>query len=262
MKQIQSVQNPLIKNILKLQEKSRERKKQQLFVVEGKREIELACKGQFYIDSLLFIQQKIEYDYLKQFNAREVIEITQEVYQKIAYRESTEGIIATAKSKYIDLNSLIFKNKEPLILVIEGIEKPGNIGAMIRSADAANIDAIILADPKTDQYNPNVIRSSVGGVFTKNIVISSSDEVIKFFKKNNIRMYAATLQNSNKYTDEDYTEASAIIVGTEANGLTQIWRDHSTKNINIPMQGEIDSMNVSVAAAIILFEAKRQRNFK
>jgi len=262
MKQIQSVQNPLIKNILKLQEKSRERKKQQLFVVEGKREIELACKGQFDIDSLLFIQQKIEYDYLKQFNAREVIEITQEVYQKIAYRESTEGIIATAKSKYIDLNSLIFKNKEPLILVIEGIEKPGNIGAMIRSADAANIDAVILADPKTDQYNPNVIRSSVGGVFTKNIVISSSDEVIKFFKKNNIRMYAATLQNSNKYTDEDYTEASAIIVGTEANGLTQIWRDHSTKNINIPMQGEIDSMNVSVAAAIILFEAKRQRNFK
>ncbi len=262
MKQIQSLQNTFIKNILKLQEKSRERKKQQLFVIEGKREIELACKGQFEIDSLLFIPQKIEYDYLKQFNAREVIEITPEVYQKIAYRESTEGIIAIAKSKYIDLNSLIFKNKEPLILVIEGIEKPGNIGAMIRSADAANIDAIILADPKTDQYNPNVIRSSVGSVFTKNIVISSSDEVIKFFKKNNIKMYAATLQNSNLYTNQNYTEATAIIVGTEANGLTQIWRDHSTKNINIPMQGEIDSMNVSVAAAIILFEAKRQRNFK
>ena len=262
MKQIQSVQNTFIKNILKLQEKSRERKKQQLFVIEGKREIELAFKGQFEIDSLLFIPQKIEYDYLKQFNAREVIEITPEVYQKIAYRESTEGIIAIAKSKYIDLNSLIFKNKEPLILVIEGIEKPGNIGAMIRSADAANIDAIILADPKTDQYNPNVIRSSVGGVFTKNIVISSSEEIIAFFKKNNIKMYAATLQNSNLYTNQNYTEASAIIVGTEANGLTQIWRDHSTKNINIPMQGEIDSMNVSVAAAVILFEAKRQRNFK
>ena len=262
MKQIQSLQNTFIKNILKLQEKSRERKKQQLFVIEGKREIELAFKGQFEIDSLLFIPQKIEYDYLKQFNAREVIEITPEVYQKIAYRESTEGIIAIAKFKYIDLNSLIFKNKEPLILVIEGIEKPGNIGAMIRSADAANIDAIILADPKTDQYNPNVIRSSVGGVFTKNIVISSSEEIIAFFKKNNIKMYAATLQNSNLYTNQNYTEASAIIVGTEANGLTQIWRDHSTKNINIPMQGEIDSMNVSVAAAVILFEAKRQRNFK
>jgi TrmH family RNA methyltransferase len=260
MKQIQSLQNPLIKNILKLQEKSRERKKQQLFVIEGKREIELAFKGQFEIDSLLFIPHRIEYNYLKQYNAKEVIEITPEVYKKIAYRESTEGIIAIAKSKYIDLNSLIFKNIKPLILVVEGIEKPGNIGAMIRSADAANIDAIILADPKTDQYNPNVIRSSVGGVFTKNIVISSSEEIIAFFKKNNIKMYAATLQNSNLYTNQNYTEATAIIVGTEADGLTQIWRDHSTKNI--PMQGEIDSMNVSVAAAVILFEAKRQRNFK
>ena len=262
MKQIQSLQNPLIKNILKLQEKSRERKKQQLFIIEGKREVELAFKSDFEIESLLFISQKIESHYIKQFNAKEVIEITPEIYQKIAYRESTEGIIAIAKSKHIDLKSLTFKNKHPLILVLEGIEKPGNIGAMIRSADAANIDAIILADPKTDYFNPNVIRSSVGGVFTKKIVISSSEEIITFLRQKNIKMYAATLQNSNKYTDEDYTEASAIIVGTEANGLTQIWRNHSIKNINIPMQGEIDSMNVSVAAAIILFEAKRQRNFK
>ncbi|MDC1167563.1 RNA methyltransferase [Flavobacteriaceae bacterium] len=262
MKQIQSLQNPLIKNILKLQEKSRERKKQQLFIIEGKIEVELAFKSDFEIESLLFISKKIEYHYIKQFNAKEVIEITPEIYQKIAYRESTEGIIAVAKSKYINLKSLTFKNKYPLILVLEGIEKPGNIGAMIRSADAANIDAVILADPKTDHFNPNVIRSSVGGVFTKKIVISSSEEIIAFLRQKNIKMYAATLQNSNKYTDEDYTEASAIIVGTEANGLTQIWRNHSIKNINIPMQGEIDSMNVSVAAAILLFEAKRQRNFK
>ena len=262
MKQIQSLQNPLIKNILKLQEKSRERKKQQLFIIEGKREVELAFKSDFEIESLLFISKKIEHHYIKQFNAKEVIEITPEIYQKIAYRESTEGIIAVAKSKYINLKSLTFKNKYPLILVLEGIEKPGNIGAMIRSADAANIDAVILADPKTDHFNPNVIRSSVGGVFTKKIVISSSEEIIAFLRQKNIKIYAATLQNSNKYTDEDYTEASAIIVGTEANGLTQIWRNHSIKNINIPMQGEIDSMNVSVAAAIILFEAKRQRNFK
>jgi len=262
MKQIQSLQNPLIKNILKLQEKSRERKKQQLFIIEGKREVELAFKSDFEIESLLFISKKIEHHYIKQFNAKEVIEITPEIYQKIAYRESTEGIIAVAKSKYINLKSLTFKNKYPLILVLEGIEKPGNIGAMIRSADAANIDAVILADPKTDHFNPNVIRSSVGGVFTKKIVISSSEEIIAFLRQKNIKIYAATLQNSNKYTDEDYTEASAIIVGTEANGLTQIWRNHSIRNINIPMQGEIDSMNVSVAAAILLFEAKRQRNFK
>ncbi len=262
MKQIQSPQNPLIKNILRLQEKSRERKKQQLFVVEGKREIELALKGNFEIESLLFVSQKIDYEDLKKFDANEIIEISREVYQKLAYRESTEGIIALAKSKNIELNSLLFKNRNPLLLVIEGVEKPGNIGAMIRSADAANVDAVILADPKTDLYNPNVIRSSVGCVFTKNIISSSSEEIIRFFKENNIKMYAATLQNSNLYTRENYKEASAIIVGTEANGLTKIWREHSTKNINIPMQGEIDSMNVSVAAAILLFEAKRQRNFK
>ena len=262
MKQIQSPQNPLIKNILRLQEKSRERKKQQLFVVEGKREIELAIKGNFEIESLLFVSQKIDYEDLKNFDANEIIEISREVYQKLAYRESTEGIIALVKSKHIELNSLLFKNRNPLLLVIEGVEKPGNIGAMIRSADAANVDAVILADPKTDQYNPNVIRSSVGSVFTKNIISSSSEKIILFFKENNIKMYAATLQNSNLYTHENYKEASAIIVGTEANGLTKIWREHSTKNINIPMQGEIDSMNVSVAAAILLFEAKRQRNFK
>ena len=262
MKQIQSPQNPLIKNILRLQEKSRERKKQQLFVVEGKREIELALKGNFEIESLLFVSQKIDYEDLKKFDANEIIEISREVYQKLAYRESTEGIIALAKSKNIELNSLLFKNRNPLLLVIEGVEKPGNIGAMIRSADAANVDAVILADPKTDLYNPNVIRSSVGCVFTKNIISSSSEEIIRFFKENNIKMYAATLQNSNLYTRENYKEASAIIVGTEANGLTKIWREHSTKNINIPMQGEIYSMNVSVAAAILLFEAKRQRNFK
>ena len=262
MKQIQSFQNIFIKNILKLQEKSRERRKQGLFVIEGKREIDLALKGGYSLTTLLFVSNKASLKFINQFKEVEIIEISKEIFQKIAYRESTEGIIAIAKPKHYDLKSLQFKNRKPLFLVIEGVEKPGNIGAMLRTADAANIDAIILADPKTDIYNPNVIRSSVGSVFTRNIISSSSEEIITFFKQKNIQMFAATLQNSNMYTHENYKEASAIIVGAEANGLTKIWRDYSTKNINIPMQGEIDSMNVSVAAAIVLFEAKRQRNFK
>ena len=122
-----------------------------------------------------------------------------------------------------------------------------------------DIDAVILADAKTDLYNPNVIRSSVGCVFTNQIAIASSDEVIEFLKENKINIYSATLQNSNEYTEENYTEASALVVGTEATGLTEIWRDNAIQNINIPMQGTIDSMNVSVAAAILIFEAKRQR---
>lgn len=259
MKQITSLQNSFIKDILKLQEKSRERKKQGLFVVEGKREIELAIKGAYNITSLLFVTNKITEEYLNEFEGVDLIEISKEVYQKIAYRESTEGVIALVKAKDVSLNSIEFKNEKPLILIAEGIEKPGNIGAMLRTADAANIDAVILADSKTDLYNPNVIRSSVGCVFTNQIAIASSEEVIAFLKENNINIYSATLQNSNEYTEENYTEASALVVGTEATGLTEVWRDNATQNINIPMQGAIDSMNVSVAAAILIFEAKRQR---
>ena len=260
MKHISSLQNTVVKDILKLQEKSRERRKQGLFVIEGKREIDLAVKGNYEVTTLLFVAHKISDDFISQFENADIIEVTNEVYQKIAYRESTEGVIAVAKIKDTSLEGLVFKNKNPLLLVAEGIEKPGNIGAMLRTADAANIDAVILADPKTDLYNPNVIRSSVGCLFTNQIATDSSEEIVTFLKKHGIQIYSATLQNSNEYVDEDYTSASALVVGTEATGLTDIWRDEATQNINIPMKGVIDSMNVSVAAAILLFEAKRQRN--
>ncbi len=262
MKVISSLQNTFIKELLKLQEKSRERKKQGLFVIEGKREVELAKKGGYEITTLLFVSSKVSQDFLSQFSETDMIEVTDEVYYKIAYRASTEGLIALAKTKDLALKNLQFRNKTPLILVAESIEKPGNIGAMLRTADAANIDAVILADPKTDVYNPNVIRSSVGCLFTNQIGVGSSEEVISFLKENNISIYSATLQNSNEYTQIDYTQASALVVGTEATGLTDRWRDLATQNINIPMEGVIDSMNVSVAAAILIFEAKRQRKFK
>jgi len=148
------------------------------------------------------------------------------------------------------------------VLVAEATEKPGNIGAMLRTADAAKIDAVFIANPKTDLYNQNVIRSSVGCLFTNQIGVGTSEEIIAFLKKHKISIFSATLQNSNMYIEEDYTTSSAIIVGTEATGLSEIWREQATQNITIPMQGEIDSMNVSVSAAIILFEAKRQRQFK
>jgi TrmH family RNA methyltransferase len=146
--------------------------------------------------------------------------------------------------------------------VAESPEKPGNIGAMLRTADAAGIDAVIIADPKTDLYNPNVVRSSVGGLFTNQIATGTSVEVIDFLKKNNIAIYCATLQDSTPYFSPDYQQPTALVVGTEATGISQVWREVSDQNIIIPMQGALDSMNVSVAAAILLFEAKRQRNFK
>ncbi|MGJ8745104.1 TrmH family RNA methyltransferase [Polaribacter sp.] len=263
MKEITSIHNQYIKDLLKLQEKARERKKKGLFLIEGKREISLAIAANYQFDTVLFLPEIIsENEILHFFNSNiNRIVISKEVYQKLAYRGSTEGIIAVTKSKDFSLKNITFKNENPLILVAEGVEKPGNIGALLRTADAANIDAVFIANPKSDVYNTNIIRSSVGCVFTNQIAIGTSEEIIAFLQEKNINIFAATLQNSNEYHKEKYTNAAAIVVGTEATGLTGIWREAATQNINIPMQGQIDSMNVSVSAAIILFEAKRQRGF-
>ncbi|CAL2075415.1 RNA methyltransferase [Tenacibaculum sp. 190524A02b] len=264
MKIISSTQNSLIKDLLKLQEKSRERKKKGLFLVEGQREITLVQKGGYTIDTLLFVEDFFNKERLQELHISNAncIQITKEVYQKLAYRDSTEGVIAVVKTKEFYIDSIQFTNTKPLVLVLEGIEKPGNIGAMLRTADAAKLDAVLIANPKTDMYNPNIIRSSVGCLFTNQIAVGTSDEICNFLLENNINIYSATLQNSNAYHKNDYTKATALVVGTEATGLTQLWRDQATQNINIPMQGEIDSMNVSVAAAILTFEAKRQRGFE
>lgn len=192
----------------------------------------------------------------------EVIFISTEVYQKIAYRTTTEGVIAIANAKTQGLSSLSFNKKNPLILIAEAPEKPGNIGALLRTADAAALDAVIIANPLTDLYNPNIIRSSVGCVFTNQIATGTTQEIISWLKQQEIATYCAALSASVPYHSVDFTQASAIVVGTEATGLSETWLEHSTQNIIIPMQGAIDSMNVSVAAAIITFEAKRQRGFQ
>lgn len=264
MKEITSIQNPYIKNLVKLQEKARERKKQGLFIIEGKREISLAISSKYEFDSVLFCPKIIsEKEIIQLFNQNiNRIEISIEVYQKLAYRDSTEGIIAVTKTKDLSLNKIQLNKKKPLILVAEGIEKPGNIGALLRTADAANVDAVFIASPKSDLYNTNIIRSSVGCVFTNQIAQGSSEEIIAYLQKNSIDIYAATLQNSNEYHKQDFTNSAAIIVGTEATGLSNIWRTVASQHINIPMQGKIDSMNVSVSAAIIIFEAVRQRKSK
>ncbi|WP_339836213.1 RNA methyltransferase [uncultured Flavobacterium sp.] len=261
MKQITSIQNPYIKTLVQLQEKAKARKQTGTFLIEGKREIELAIKGNYEIDTILYCNElSLQSLNPSIFKSKEYIEISKDVYQKLAYRDTTEGILAIARTKNLSLSDLKLP-ENPLILVLESIEKPGNIGAMLRTADAANIDAVILANPKSDLYNPNIVRSSVGCLFTNQIASGTTEEIIAFLKAKNINFYSATLQNSNEYHKVDYCTPTALVVGTEATGLTQLWRDESTQNIIIPMQGAIDSMNVSVAAAILLFEAKRQRGF-
>ena len=264
LKNISSFQNPLIKKVLLLQEKAKERKKSSLFIIEGKREIKLALKGGYKINTLLFCSDIISENDVSNFlntDVNNLIKISIEVYKKIAYRTSTEGIIAISESKDLALSNLKLKDHNQLILVAEAPEKPGNIGAILRTADAANVDAVIIANPKTDLYNPNIIRSSIGCVFTNTIAIGNTSEIIIFLKNKNISIYSAILQESEAYYTCNFKESSAIVVGTESNGLSSQWRDESKKNIHIPMQGEIDSMNVSVATGILLFEVKKQRNF-
>lgn len=264
LKTISSTQNDLVKQLIQLKDKSRERKRSGLFVLEGIRELQLAIRAGYGIQRIWFDPDIIALDQLIELtgiqNSKDYVQITKEVYQKIAYRQTTEGVFAVVQSNTHSLDQLTLSDN-PLILVAEAPEKPGNIGALLRTADAAKLDAVIIANPKTDLYNPNIIRSSVGCLFTNTIATASTEEIIEFLKAKGIQIHAAALTASVNYSTVDYNKPTAIVVGTEATGLSESWLKHSDQNIIIPMQGEIDSMNVSVSAAIIIFEAKRQRGF-
>lgn len=263
IKAIRSTQNPLIKQLVLLKAKSRERKKKGQFLIEGKRELSLSIKGGYKIETLLFYPDLFSESEARAMSQYEIdiIEISKDVFQKLAHRDTTEGVIAIVNTKPHTLEELKLTSKNPLILVAEAPEKPGNIGALLRTADAANIDAVVIANPKSDLYNPNIIRSSIGCVFTTEIAMASTKDTIDFLKKYNFNIFSAILEESEPYHTQNYTLPTAIVVGTEATGLTQEWRNASKANISIPMQGVIDSMNVSVAAGILIFEAKRQRDF-
>lgn len=258
---ITSAQNPKIKSLLAL-EKPRERRKQRVFVIEGKKEIGLAIEAGYALHNIFFCEEIISLQEVgKLFREEELlIPVSKEVFDKIAIRENSGGMIAVAEQKLHTLDQLTL-SKNPLILVLESVEKPGNLGAILRTADASGVDAVIICDPQTDFYNPNVIRSSIGCVFTKQVAAAPSAETIGWLKQNNISIYCTYLKASKPYHETDYTNPSAIVMGTEATGLSAVWVNNATANIIIPMQGRIDSMNVSTAAAVVVFEAKRQRGF-
>ena len=280
---ITSAQNPKIKNLLLLQEKSKARREQGLFVVEGRRELGHCLEAGFQVRTLFICPELAGDEALSGAFARIgsrsdaeerasspadtlspvkeplVIEIPENLYRKVAYRESTEGIIAEVECKERRLEDLEL-SEHPLVMVLESVEKPGNLGAVLRSADAARADAVIVCDPLTDLYNPNLIRASLGGIFTVPTVAASSEETIAWLKARGIRILTAQLQDSSWYYDIDMTVGTALVMGTESTGLTDIWRRAADAHIRIPMLGRLDSLNVSVSAAILLFEAVRQRN--
>ena len=289
---ITSVQNPRVKAVVALQQKSAERRRTGLFVVEGRREVEhcvemglevvevFVCEelGGWSCDNVAAnrtegMKEAKEVEGMKGVKEVEgmrgvkvaevtrgvkVTEVTRGVYEKMAYRGGTEGVMAVVKSKERRLDELDL-NENPLIVVVERVEKPGNLGAILRSADAAGADAVVVCDPLTDLWNPNLIRSSIGAVFTVPCVACGSEECIEFLKAHGIQILTAQLQDSELYYDTDMRRGTAIVMGTEATGLTDVWREAADAHIRIPMLGRLDSLNVSVSAAILLYEAVRQR---
>ena len=257
---ISSTQNPKIKRLLALQEKSSERRKSGLFVVEGRRELQHCVEAGYEIESIFKLASAAD-------AADADFIVSPHVYERIAYRGSTEGVVAIVRAKPHTLEDLLPSLGEgagvgspSLFVVLERVEKPGNLGAVLRSADAAGATAVIICDPLTDLYNPNLIRASIGACFTVPMVACTSEECIAFFKQHGIRILTAQLQDSELYYDTDMTGPTAIVMGTESTGLTDQWRQAADAHIRIPMLGQLDSLNVSVSAAILLFEAVRQRS--
>ncbi|MBR5634416.1 MAG: RNA methyltransferase [Prevotella sp.] len=265
---ISSVQNPKIKLLTALQKKSSERRSRGLFVVEGVRELQHCVEAGFEVESVFCCREFLGDDssacFFNDFEASGGIDssrfysVSPKVYEHIAYRGSTEGVVAVVKCRERSLDDLEL-GENPLLMVLESVEKPGNLGAVLRSADAARADAVIVCDPLTDLYNPNLIRASIGAVFTVPVVACDSTACIDFLKSKNIKILTAQLQDSSLYYETDMRRGVAIVMGTESTGLTQQWRLAADAHIRIPMLGRLDSLNVSVSAAILLFEAVRQR---
>ena len=251
-----SASNPKIKKLLALQQKASERRESSLFTVEGRRELEHCLEAGYEADTI-FVCPEIAGEV--QLPDCRICELSRELYAKVAYREGTEGIIAEVKAREHSLNSLKLK-ENPLIAVLESVEKPGNIGAVLRTCDAAGADALIICDPKADIYNPNLIRASLGAAFTVQTAVCESAEAIKYLKDKGIQILTAQLQDSSLYYDRDMRGGTAIVMGTESTGLSEVWRKAADAHIMIPMLGRLDSLNVSVSAAILLYESVRQRN--
>jgi len=256
---IKSLQNQRIKDVIKLNN-ARERRKQNLFVIEGARELSMAVTGGYDVHSLFVCDELLNEEsklLISKLNvAAEKVSI--EVFRKMVYREESDGIIAVSKPRNLTLDAVRL-SANPFVIILEAVEKPGNLGAILRTADAARVDAVVVCDPKTDIYNPNTIRSSIGCVFTQQVVACNSEQALQWLKQNGIRVFAAELTASQLYHDVDFTQPSAIVMGAEAAGLTDYWLSNACHRIKIAMRGRIDSLNVSVSTAIITFEAMRQR---
>lgn len=255
---ISSNQNPLVKNIVRLR-KTRSRKQQDLVIIDGLREILVAFDYGFEFVEIIHCPELSSETWSQAPLAP--ITVTAPVFSKIAYADNPNGWLALVRPRYRQLSDLKIKGN-PLILVLEAVEKPGNLGAMLRTAYAAKVDAVILNKLQTDLYNPNVIKASSGHVFSDQVVIADAAETWTWLKERKVRIFATNIKAAKNYTAVNWSLPAAIVMGTEASGLSSFWTEKADENIIIPMQSGIDSLNVSVSAAVLVFEARRQRDLK
>ncbi len=262
MTQITSVQNPRVKNAVRLRD-GRQRRLQGRILIDGVREIERAtaagvalsevffCPGLCTAEAAALLQRLPP-------SGPERLEVTESVFLKLAFGQRAEGVLAVAEPPAATLAALRLP-ENPLVAVLEGVEKPGNVGAVLRSADGAGLDAVVVADPRTDLFNPNAIRASLGTIFSLPVGMATADETLAWLRAHGLHIVAARVDGSVPYIEVDYRRPTALVLGSEAEGLSPLWHADDVAAVRLPMLGTADSLNVSTAAAVLFYEARRQR---
>ena len=253
---ITSLQNARVKSIVRLRDDKRQRQSDGLMLVEGFDEISLALAAGHFPRTLLIAPELITRE-IKDIST-EIFTVSTDVFRKISYRENPDGWLAVFPVPRASLDDLKL-SQSPLVIVAESIEKPGNLGAMLRAADAAGVDAVIVCDPRVDIYSPNVVRASRGAIFTVPVMETNSGQALVFLQRLGIRVLAATPSADEEYTRQDLRGPLAIVVGTEDEGLSEFWLSQADLKVKIPMRGQVNSLNVSVSTALIVYESLRQR---
>ena len=257
---IQSPANPKIKRLLRLREK-RAREREGVILVEGRPEIDRYLETGYPVKEVYICPELVEdKDFLERLKVLVApVTISRSAFTKLAYGHRLEGLVLVVPKPEIRAEDIPQK-KQALFVVLEHLEKPGNLGAILRSADGVGADAVLVADPNVDVYNPNVIRASLGTIFSRPVLVSSNEEVLAFLKKRKVTVFAAAPEAAENYAQENLTSSAALVVGSEDKGLSDFWLQAADRKIRIPMRGKADSLNASVSTAIILYEILRQRN--
>jgi TrmH family RNA methyltransferase len=263
---ITSLQNPRVKAAVRLHDR-RHREKQGRIRIDGAHELVRAIQGGVGLLEVFVCgplcrtadAQQVLADASK--CGAEVLEVAEPVFEKLAFGQRGEGVVGVATMPKPTLSDLKLP-QNPLVAVLEGVEKPGNVGAVLRTADAAGVSALVVADGRTDLYNPNAIRASLGTIFTLPVCTATARETLAWLRRHELAIYAARVDGSVPHTEVDYRRTTAIVLGSEAEGLTDAWTDADVTAIRLPMLGAADSLNVSATAAVLFYEALRQRGGK